>query len=105
MVYSLTAPTLDMLILSIISRDDSYGYQISQQIKTVSSMKDSALYPILKKLSDNGYVDVYDQQFQGRNRRYYRITDNGKLQFHFLYENWRTYIDDIEQIVNIKEDS
>ena len=62
MIYPLSTPLLEFLILSVVSRDDSYGYEISQQLKTVSNTKDSTLYPILKRLQENGLVDTYDQQ-------------------------------------------
>ena len=68
MIYPLSTPLLEFLILSVVSRDDSYGYEISQQLKTVSNTKDSTLYPILKRLQENGLVDTYDQQFEGLNR-------------------------------------
>lgn len=103
MTYPFTAPLLDFLILSIIKKEDSYGYQISQQLKNVASMKDSTLYPILKKLSDNDYVDTYDQPFQGRNRKYYQITDTGKEHRIFLYNEWNEYTEAIEQIINDTE--
>lgn len=79
MTFTLNTPMFDFLVLSIIAEGDAYGYQISQIIKRVSDTKDSALYPILKKLQENGYVETYDQQFQGRNRKYYKITQSGKI--------------------------
>ena len=68
---------LQFLVLSVIEQEDSYGYQISQRLKPVSNAKDSTLYPILKRMQDDGLVQVYDRQIQGRNRRYYRITSQG----------------------------
>ena len=56
MTFTLNTPMFDFLVLSIIAEGDAYGYQISQIIKRVSDTKDSALYPILKKLQENGYV-------------------------------------------------
>lgn len=100
MVYPFNAPLLDFLILCIIRRQDSYGYLISQQLKSVSNMKDSTLYPILKRLSDNGYVDTYDQPFQGRNRKYYRITESGRKQCDFLFGEWRSYSQAVEHIID-----
>lgn len=99
MIYPFTAPLLDFLVLSIISKEDSYGYQISQQLKQVATMKDSTLYPILKRLSDSGYVDTYDQPFQGRNRKYYRITDSGRQQQQLLLEEWQAYTNAITAIL------
>lgn len=102
MVYPFNAPLLDFLILSIIRRQDSYGYLISQQLKNVSNMKDSTLYPILKRLSDNEFVETYDQSFQGRNRKYYRITKSGCLQCDFLYQEWKLYSQAIEDVISGK---
>lgn len=99
MIYPFNAPLLDFLVLSIIRKEDSYGYQISQQLKSVASMKDSTLYPILKRLSDSGYVDTYDQPFQGRNRKYYRITDSGRQQQELLLEEWNAYTQAINAII------
>lgn len=99
MIYPFSAPLLDFLILAIINKQDSYGYQISQQLKNVANMKDSTLYPILKRLSDSGFVDTYDQPFQGRNRKYYRITESGKKQSQFLYDEWQIYSDAIHKII------
>ena len=92
MIYPLNPVLMELLVLALICREDSYGYQISQQLKHVSSMKDSTLYPVLRRLADNHYVDIYDQQFQGRNRKYYRITKAGKQQREFLEREWQAHI-------------
>lgn len=90
MTFTLNTPMFDFLVLSIIAEGDAYGYQISQIIKRVSDTKDSALYPILKKLQENGYVETYDQQFQGRNRKYYKITQSGKIRQEHLKRNGKS---------------
>ena len=56
MAFPLTAPLLDFLVLSVITEGDAYGYQISQIIKRAAPMKDSALYPVLKRLQEHGYA-------------------------------------------------
>lgn len=66
-------------------------------------MKDSALYPILKKLSDQNYVEIYDQQFQGRNRKYYRITSDGETHRAELQNEWKLYCREIEAILQPEE--
>ena len=92
MTLPLSAPMLDLLVLSVIAEEDAYGYQIGRIIKRASAtMKDSALYPILKRLQENHFV-------QGRNRKYYTITDAGRQYLAELTEEWeryRTVVDDI----------
>ena len=89
MIFSLTPPLLELLILSIVDQGDSYGYQISQRIKPVSGLKDSALYPVLKRLSEHRYIEAYDRQFQGRNRKYYRMTEPGRGYYQMLVREWQ----------------
>lgn len=104
MTFTLNAPMFDFLVLSVIAGGDTYGYQISQIIKRVANTKDSTLYPVLRRLQENGYVDTYDQQFQGRNRKYYRITDTGKVQQKNLLAEWDAYRTIIDEIAGIAEE-
>ena len=100
MTYPLNPVLMELLVLAMICREDSYGYQISQQLKHVSSLKDSTLYPVLRRLSESGYVEIYDQQFQGRNRKYYRITEAGKKQKAFLEQEWSAYTSAVQEILD-----
>lgn len=99
MVFPMNAPMFDLLVLSITEKEDAYGYQLSQIIKKVSNAKDSTLYPILKRLQEQGFLTVYDQPFQGRNRRYYRITEVGKEHCRILREEWHAYKEVIDKII------
>lgn len=100
MVFTLNAPMMDFLVLSVIARGDAYGYQISQILKRASNTKDSTLYPILRRLQENRFVTAYDQQYQGRNRKYYRITEEGQRQYLALMEEWDAYKAAIDEIIN-----
>ena len=94
MTFTLNAPMMDFLVLSVIAEGDAYGYQISQIIKRASNTKDSTLYPILKRLQENHFVVTYDEQYQGR----YRITPEGRERQAALLKEWEDYkfiIDDI----------
>lgn len=99
MIFPMNAAMFDFLVLAVVSREDAYGYQISQIIKRVSNSKDSALYPVLKRLQEQNFLTVYDQTFQGRNRRYYKITEEGQEQYRRLTEEWSSYKNAIDEIV------
>lgn len=99
MIYPINTPLLEAMVLAVISREDAYGYQISQEIKTVSNLKESALYPVLKRLQEKGYLCTYDMQYQGRNRKYYRITELGKKQHRLMEEEWENYKISIDRIM------
>lgn len=102
MIFPLNVPMFDLLVLAVVENEDAYGYQISQIIKNISNTKDSALYPVLKRLQDNHYVTAYDEQFQGRNRRYYRITEDGRERCRALVNEWNQYKTEIDQIIERK---
>lgn len=99
MYFPTSSILIEFLILAIIDREDSYGYEISQTIKLVANIKESTLYPILKKLEKAGYMTTYNQAYQGRKRKYYSITQEGKEQLQFLNEEWLTYKETMDGIV------
>ena len=97
MYYPVSALLIEFLILSVVESQDSYGYEISQTVKIVADIKESTLYPILKKLEKNGYLTTYSQEFQ--ERKYYSITDSGKEQLVYLNKEWISYRDTIDGII------
>ena len=99
MYYPVSALLIEFLILSVVESQDSYGYEISQTVKMVASIKESTLYPILRKLETGGYLTTYSQEFQGRKRKYYSITDSGKEQLMYLNKEWISYRDTIDGII------
>ena len=78
MTYQLTAPLLDACVLGIVAQGDAYGYTLTQSVKEVVDISESTLYPVLRRLQKSEYLTTYDQPFEGRNRRYYSITDKGR---------------------------
>lgn len=99
MYFPTSSILIEFLILAIIDREDSYGYEISQTIKLAANIKESTLYPILKKLEKAGYMTTYGQDYQGRKRKYYSITPYGKEQLQFLNKEWLTYKETLDGIV------
>ena len=99
MYFPVSAILIEYLILTIVSTQDSYGYEISQTIKLAADIKESTLYPILKKLEKSGFLTTYSQEYQGRKRKYYSITSEGKTQMEKLHAEWLTYKDTIDGII------
>ena len=71
----------------------------SSSNKTVTYAENRALNDALKKLEKNGYLTTYSQEFQGRKRKYYSITDSGKEQLVYLNKEWISYRDTIDGII------
>lgn len=98
MYFPLPSPLIEFIILSVTCREDSYGYEISQSVKLISDIKESTLYPILKKMVTAGYVTTYTKEYQGRIRKYYTITPDGNAHLSFLREQWASYKQMIDRI-------
>lgn len=73
---------LEACVLKILSRGDSYGYQIIKDITAIVELSESTLYPILRRLESGGDLTVYSTEHNGRLRKYYSITDSGREHLH-----------------------
>lgn len=84
---------LDLFILSILSKQDCYGYQFTRIIKKQSNdvinTQVSSLYPILYRMIDEGLISSYEQIVVKRRRRvYYRIEEKGKAELQRLMDEY-----------------
>ena len=90
---SLVAASSKPLILGILQHGATYGYDIIQQIKELSGGQlewaDGMLYPVLHRLEKEGLVTSHwNQSENGRHRKYYAITEEGKQAIHTEREHW-----------------
>lgn len=80
---------LDVCVLAVINKKDSYGYQIIKDVSICIEISESTLYPILKRLEAGGCLSTYSMEHNGRLRKYYRITALGKQRINDFFEEWR----------------
>ncbi len=90
---------LDALVLSFISNEDTYGYEIIKALKDTLEISESTLYPVLRRLQKNGYLSTYDKAYNGRNRRYYTLTTDGENKLAFYKVDWIDYKQKINKIM------
>lgn len=93
MVFNTGAALLDAIVLAVVDQDEigTYGYKITQEVRQVLDVSESTLYPVLRRLQKSGYLDVYDRECAGRNRRYYKVTVDGKRQLTEYKKEWKNY--------------
>ena len=68
---------LDVCVLSLLRRGDSYCYQMIKDLSGCIEISESTLYPILRRLESGGCLTVYTVEHSGRLRKFYRITPGG----------------------------
>ena len=80
---------LDVCVLAAIRDGESYGYRIIKEMKPYLEMSESTLYTILKRLEGAGMLTVRTAEHDGRLRKYYRITDRGRVRLAEFQEEWK----------------
>ena len=100
MVFNTGAALLDAIVLAVVSneKDGTYGYKITQDVRSVLEVSESTLYPVLRRLQKDECLETYDQAFAGRNRRYYKITEKGMAQLNLYRVEWRNYSTKISKL-------
>ncbi|MDW3179925.1 MAG: helix-turn-helix transcriptional regulator [Acidimicrobiia bacterium] len=78
----LMAASATPLVLSLLHREDSYGYELIRNIRTLSNgeleWQEGMLYPLLHRLEQNGMIESYEGTADnGRKRKYYRLLPKG----------------------------
>ena len=93
---SLLSGSTPMLILSLLKDGDKYGYEMVAELTKRSddtfTLKEGTLYPLLHTLEKQGWVRSYTKQTpSGRERKYYRLTDDGRAQLEYKEKEWQLF--------------
>ncbi len=82
---------LEGCILRIIERDETYGYEIVEQLQKYgfTDVKEGTLYPLLLRLEKKKLIEaVFKPSPLGPKRKYYHLTDEGRKYVEGFYQNW-----------------
>jgi len=96
MLFSIGAALLDACVLSVLREEDTYGYVLTQTLAKHIEISESTLYPVLRRLQKDEFLSTYDVPWQGRNRRYYAITEKGRdmaLEYKTAWADFRGRVD------------
>ena len=92
-----------LLVLSVISKSDMYGYLIIKTVEMMSddvfSLSEGTLYPILHSLEKEKFLESYWQEAEGRRRKYYRITELGLNELESQTQEWNTYSTAVTRVI------
>ena len=79
---------VEVCILSLLSRGDSYGYRLIKDIEPIMTLSESTLYPVLRRLEAAGSLTVYSVEHNSRLRKYYAITEEGRRRIAEFLAEW-----------------
>ncbi len=87
---------LEISVLSAMLDEETYGYELIKKVSEVVEISESTLYPILRRLESSGCVSVRTAEHNGRLRKYYRATAEGRAKINGFLEEW----EDVMKICN-----
>ena len=79
---------IEVCVLALLKKGDSYGYQLIKDVSGLIQVSESTLYPILRRLETAGHLTVYTVEHNSRLRKYYAITDSGKQRIWDFLSEW-----------------
>lgn len=91
---------MDLCVLSLLKRKDYYGYELVQKISEIISISEGTLYPLLKRLKNEEYLETYLRESkEGPSRKYYSLTKKGKMKSKELNEDWKEFSKKVNRIL------
>lgn len=87
---------LEVCVLTAIREEESYGYKIISDLAPYVEISESTLYPILRRLESGGAVTTRCVEYNGRLRKYFRITNVGRRKI-------RDFIDTMKEFERISD--
>lgn len=94
--------SLELCILAILARGMRYGYDIVQALAGAEGLiiKEGTIYPLLNRLKSEGLVAAeWQPSPQGPARKYYTLTDEGRMRLEVMRSEWRAFATDVERIL------
>lgn len=96
--------TLDVLILTTLSRGRMHGYAISRWIREttddVLTVDEGALYPALRRLEKKGFLRAaWGRSDTGREAKFYELTASGNEQLEAQRADWDQYVEAMSRVL------
>ena len=95
---------LELLVLLFASKKDRYGYELVEEISKVVNVNEGTIYPILKRLTNEGYFETYlKESTGGPSRKYYKLTVLGIKRKDILLDEWKKFEKSVNSFVKVSE--
>ncbi|MDD5294198.1 MAG: PadR family transcriptional regulator [Candidatus Izemoplasmatales bacterium] len=92
---------IELCVLSLLVEEDLYGYAIISRLSEFIDISENTIYPILRRLTLDGYFETYlEASTEGAPRKYYKMTEKGFVFYMKLRDEWNAFIGGVYQIIN-----
>ncbi|MGA0602675.1 PadR family transcriptional regulator [Caulobacter sp. KR2-114] len=91
---------LELCVLALLSRADSYAYEIASRLAEGIDMGEGTIYPLMRRMQDDGLVETYlVESTAGPSRKYYRLTEAGRRSFASQKDAWVQFVGAVNAIL------
>ncbi len=95
---------LELLVLLIVEKKDKYGYELVEEVSKIVDVNEGTIYPILKRLTNEGYFETYlEESKEGPIRKYYHITALGKKRSKEQKKEWNNFASSVNDFIKGSE--
>ena len=106
MTTQLRKGVLDLCVLALLKNRDYYGYEMVHEISQIIEISEGTVYPILKRLTREGYLETYlKESREGPLRKYYRITPEGRRRETEIRTDWLTFSENITNLLKMTDNT
>lgn len=91
---------LDLCVLALLARGDSYAYEIASRLAEGIGMGEGTIYPLMRRMQSDGLVETYLRESpSGPSRKYYRLTAAGRASLSAQRAAWSSFADAVRAII------
>ncbi|KQM21805.1 PadR family transcriptional regulator [Novosphingobium sp. Leaf2] len=91
---------LGLCVLALLSKGDSYAYEIASRMADAVDMGEGTIYPLMRRMQSEGLVATYlEESPSGPSRKYYRITQTGRARLAGQIGEWRSFTEAVEALI------
>ncbi|MBC5636783.1 PadR family transcriptional regulator [Ornithinibacillus sp. BX22] len=91
---------LELCVLVLLDKQDRYGYELVQKISDQIAISEGSVYPLLRRLTKEGYFTTYlKESTEGPSRKYYALTEEGRIYLQELLADWQKFTDGVNQLI------
>lgn len=91
---------LEICVLVLLNKQDHYGYELVRKISDNIEISEGSMYPLLRRLTKEGYFTTYFQEStSGPARKYYALTDKGRDYLKEQLQEWEEFSGAVNQLI------
>lgn len=92
---------LGLCVLALLSRGDSYAYEIASRMADAVDMGEGTIYPLMRRMQSEGLVKTYlEESPSGPSRKYYSLTETGRSRLAEQVSEWRGFTQAVDKLID-----